>query len=101
MAVYELHVRDFSINDNSVTVVHRGKYLAFTEFGSNGMKHLLALAKAGMSDVHLLPVFDLASVPETGCVTPVIQGGVDSESQQAAVTAAASISTIACQSNAG
>ncbi len=89
MAVYELHVRDFSINDNSVTAAHRGKYLAFTELGSNGMKHLLTLAKAGMSDVHLLPVFDLASVPETGCVTPVIQGGVDSESQQAAVTAVA------------
>lgn len=89
MAVYELHVRDFSINDSSVTAPHRGKYLAFTETDSNGMKHLQALSRAGMSDVHLLPVFDLASVPEAGCVTPDIQGGVDSDSQQAAVTAVA------------
>ncbi len=86
MAVYELHVRDFSINDNSVTAPHRGKYLAFTETHSNGMKHLQALARAGMSDVHLLPVFDLASVPEAGCVTPVITGEASSDAQQAAVT---------------
>lgn len=71
MAVYELHVRDFSINDSSVSAAHRGKYLAFTETASNGMQHLRALAKAGMTDVHLLPVFDFASVPETGCLTPV------------------------------
>ncbi len=73
MAIYELHVRDFSANDQTVTAAHRGKYLAFTESGSNGMKHLAALAQAGMTDVHLLPVFDFASVPESGCVTPVIQ----------------------------
>ena len=29
-----------------------------------------ALAQAGMTDVHLLPVFDIATVPEAGCVTP-------------------------------
>jgi hypothetical protein len=32
--------------------------------GSNGMRHLRALADAGLTDVHLLPVFDIASVPE-------------------------------------
>jgi pullulanase len=34
------------------------------------MRHLAALAQAGMTDVHLLPVFDFGSVPERGCVTP-------------------------------
>ncbi len=72
MSVYELHVRDFSINDMSVPEAYRGKYLAFTEAHSNGMQHLTALAKAGMTDIHLLPVFDFASVPENGCLTPVI-----------------------------
>jgi pullulanase len=64
LAIYELHVRDFSIGDASVPPAHRGKYLAFTQAGSHGMRHLRALAQAGMTDVHLLPVFDIASVPE-------------------------------------
>jgi pullulanase-type alpha-1,6-glucosidase len=67
MSIYELHVRDFSANDATVTSANRGKYLAFTEDGSNGMKHLKALADAGLTDVHLLPTFDLASVQESGC----------------------------------
>jgi pullulanase len=33
MVIYELHVRDFSINDASVSPPNRGKYLAFTENG--------------------------------------------------------------------
>ncbi|MDP2368566.1 alpha-1,6-glucosidase domain-containing protein [Rhodoferax sp.] len=85
MVIYELHVRDFSINDASVPSVHRGKYLAFAQARSNGMRHLRALAKAGLTDVHLLPVFDLASIPEAGCVSPSIEGGPDAPTQQAAV----------------
>ena len=46
MAIYELHVRDFSANDPTVPAEHRGKYLAFTDSHSNGMKHLKALADA-------------------------------------------------------
>jgi pullulanase len=72
MAVYELHVRDFSIDDLTVPAAQRGKYLAFTHSTSNGMRHLQALSRAGMTDVHLLPIFDIASVPETGCTTPPI-----------------------------
>jgi pullulanase len=87
MTIYELHVRDFSINDPTVSEKHRGKYLAFTESQSNGMQHLSALSKAGMTDVHLLPVFDLATVPEKGCVTPKPTGEADSEAQQAAAMA--------------
>jgi len=88
MTVYELHVRDFSANDATVSPAHRGKYLAFTESASNGMQHLSALARAGVTDVHLLPSFDIATVPEIGCVTPAIPNSApDSPDQQAAVAA--------------
>jgi pullulanase-type alpha-1,6-glucosidase len=88
--IYELHVRDFSASDATVRPEWRGKYLAFTEANSNGMKHLKALAKAGLTDVHLLPVFDLASVPERGCKVPdVPQAPADSDAPQAAVMAVA------------
>ncbi len=89
MAIYELHVRDFSANDPTVPEAHRGKYLAFTDGQANGMKHLRALAEAGLTDVHLLPAFDIASVPEKGCVTPAPSGAPDSPDQQATVAASA------------
>ena len=87
MVIYELHVRDFSANDFSVSARNRGKYLAFTEGGSNGMRHLQALSDAGLTDVHLLPVFDLATVPEAGCVSVATGGAPDGTQQQAAVDA--------------
>ena len=88
MSIYELHVRDFSANDATVPQAQRGKYLAFTNPGSNGMKHLKALADAGLTDVHLLPIFDIATVPEAGCTTPAISGaGAATDAQQAAVNA--------------
>lgn len=62
--IYELHVRDFSINDQSVNEKYRGKYLAFTEMNSDGMNHLKNLAKSGLTHIHLLPVADFASVDE-------------------------------------
>ncbi len=90
MAIYELHVRDFSIGDASVPAAHRGKYLAFTDLGSNGMRHLRALAEAGITDLHLLPVFDIATIPESGCVAPAIpEAAPDSDAQQAAAMAVA------------
>jgi len=86
LVVYELHVRDFSIGDATVPAEHRGEYLAFTDTGSQGMQRLKALAQAGITDVHLLPVFDIASIPERGCKTPVVPAAApDSEAQQAAV----------------
>jgi pullulanase len=85
MVVYELHVRDFSINDSTVSAPHRGKYAAFGETGSNGMTHLAALSRAGLTDIHLLPVYDFGSVPEKGCAMPAPSGAPDSESQQALV----------------
>jgi pullulanase len=67
MMIYELHVRDFSANDKSVPNKLRGKYLAFTHKNSDGMKHLQALTNAGITDIHFLPFFDLATVPEVDC----------------------------------
>ncbi|MCU0646753.1 MAG: DUF3372 domain-containing protein [Gemmatimonadaceae bacterium] len=86
--VYELHVRDFSVADTSVRAPWRGRYLAFTEPASVGMQHLRALASSGVTDVHLLPVFDLSTVPEIDCVTPAIpRAAPDAEAQQEAVSA--------------
>ena len=90
LAIYELHVRDFSRDDASVPTAQRGKYAAFTQAGSAGMRHLRALAQAGLTDVHLLPVFDIATVPEAGCTTPTVPAAApDSPAQQAAVMAQA------------
>jgi pullulanase/glycogen debranching enzyme len=90
LVIYELHLRDFSANDASVPAAHRGKYLAFTDTKSQGMQHLQALGAAGVTDVHLLPVFDFATVPERGCKTPVIpKAAPDSPEQQAAAMALA------------
>lgn len=83
--IYELHVRDFSLLDDAVPAADRGKYLGFTHAESRGMRHLRALARAGLTDVHLLPVFDFATVPEAGCATPSITGAPDGETQQAAI----------------
>jgi len=85
--IYELHVRDFSISDATVPPPLRGKYLAFTQADSAGMRHLARLSAAGVTDVHLLPVFDFGSVPEHGCLSPAPTGPPDGEAQQAAVAA--------------
>ncbi len=69
IAIYELHVRDFSATDESVIAEHRGTYKAFTYDGttnplSDGMAHLSALADAGLTHIHLMPVHDFADIPE-------------------------------------
>ncbi|WP_051711578.1 pullulanase-type alpha-1,6-glucosidase [Andreprevotia chitinilytica] len=88
ISLYETHVRDFSANDSTVPAAHRGKYLAFTDAGSNGMQHLKALQQVGLTHIHLMPVFDISSVNETGCSTPTIpNAAADSDQQQTAVAA--------------
>ncbi|MHB8194013.1 MAG: pullulanase-type alpha-1,6-glucosidase [Bellilinea sp.] len=62
--IYELHVRDFSIYDETVPETLRGKFMAFTVDESDGMQHLKSLAEAGLTHIHLLPAFDIASVNE-------------------------------------
>jgi pullulanase-type alpha-1,6-glucosidase len=90
IALYELHVRDFSAGDPTVPAAHRGTFMAFTDQGSNGMTHLAKLAAAGLTHVHLLPIFDFATVnelkteqkspPDLSAFAP------DSEEQQAAIS---------------
>ncbi|MGW9629467.1 pullulanase-type alpha-1,6-glucosidase [Agromyces sp. NPDC055520] len=62
-AIYELHVRDFSIGDETVPAEERGTYRAFTR-DSAGTKQLKQLADAGINTVHLLPTFDIATIEE-------------------------------------
>ncbi|MEV0371596.1 pullulanase-type alpha-1,6-glucosidase [Streptomyces sp. NPDC050636] len=60
--IQELHIRDFSLTDR--TSKHPGQYLALTERDSAGGRHLASLASSGTSYVHLLPAFDIGTVPE-------------------------------------
>ncbi|MEU8391919.1 pullulanase-type alpha-1,6-glucosidase [Micromonospora sp. NPDC048843] len=62
--ITELSVRDFSIADDTVPAERRGTFLAFTDPGTAGMTHLRALGDAGVTHLHLLPVFDFATIPE-------------------------------------
>lgn len=92
-SIYELHVRDFSIADTSVPAAERGTYLAFTR-DSAGMAHLAGLQAAGLTTVHLLPTFDIASIEENRAAqaTPdcdLASFPADSAEQQACVGAVA------------
>ncbi|WP_053094198.1 pullulanase-type alpha-1,6-glucosidase [Cellvibrio sp. pealriver] len=92
MVIYELHVRDFSIQDETVPAAERGTFAAFTKTNSNGMKHLKRLADAGLSHVHLLPAFDCATINENKSEQKTLTDNLasfapDSEMQQAAVEA--------------
>jgi pullulanase-type alpha-1,6-glucosidase len=86
IVLYELHVRDFSASDLSVPAADRGKFRAFTYEQSDGMRHLKALQEAGLTHIHLLPSFEIASIPDNGCTTPVVPAAApDSDAQQAAI----------------
>ncbi|MFP5287916.1 MAG: pullulanase-type alpha-1,6-glucosidase, partial [Thermoanaerobaculia bacterium] len=94
VVLYELHVRDFSASDPSVPEPLEGTFKAFTLAGSNGMRHLTALARAGLTHVHLLPVFDITSIDEDRSAWLSPAGDLasfppDSEEQQARVSAVA------------
>ncbi|WP_029233119.1 type I pullulanase [Butyrivibrio sp. VCB2006] len=65
--IYELHIRDFSVNENG-NMQNAGKYIAFTETGtktsggrSTGIDYLKDL---GVTHIHLLPFYDFGSVDE-------------------------------------
>ncbi len=89
-SVYELHMRDFSVGDETVPEEERGTYLAFTHPDSNGMTHLKSLADAGLTHLHLLPTFDIATINEDKSEWREPAGdlasyGPASEEQQAAI----------------
>ncbi|WP_372594996.1 pullulanase-type alpha-1,6-glucosidase [Actinotalea sp.] len=88
--IYELHVRDFSISDPTVPEALRGTYLAFAQQRSAGRTHLRELADAGLTTVHLLPTFDIASIEEDRSAqqTPpcdLTSFAADSREQQACI----------------
>ncbi|MGW1014178.1 pullulanase-type alpha-1,6-glucosidase, partial [Streptomyces termitum] len=92
--IQELHVRDFSVADPTVEPALRGTFGAFTDKNSKGSRHLKALADSGTSYVHLLPAFDIGTVPEkksdrTEPACDLKAYAPDSEEQQACVAAAA------------
>ncbi len=67
--IYEAHVRDMTIDSSSgVSAGNRGKFLGLTERGttnshgySTALDHLIEL---GVTEIHLLPMFDYATVNE-------------------------------------
>ena len=71
LVIYELHHRDFSIDDSS-GLQYKGKFLALTE-----LKAISYLKSLGVNAVHILPSFDYASVDETRLDTPQYNWGYD------------------------
>lgn len=66
--IYELHVRDLSVDANS-GIENAGKFLGLTETGTKtpggvptGLDHMKDL---GITHLHLLPIYDFGSVDET------------------------------------
>ena len=91
IVVYELHIRDFSVTDEIVPEELRGTYMAFTLEDSAGVNHLESLADAGLTHLHLLPSFDLATINEnaSGRTEPdfdvLASFAPDSDEQQALI----------------
>jgi len=91
--VYELHVRDFSASDATVPPRLRGTYGAFAVQGA-GRAQLRQLQRAGLTTVHLLPTFDIATIEEDRDAQRVPDGDLaelapDSAEQQERVAAVA------------
>lgn len=80
--IYELHVRDLSM-DESAGIKNAGKFFGLTETGTKtkdgiptGIDHIKDL---GITHIHLLPVYDYASVDETALDKPQFNWGYDPE----------------------
>lgn len=81
--IYEMHIRDFSIDENSgVTLEYKGKYNGVWQSGTTipgsdvktGVDHLKEL---GVTTVHILPTFDHRSIDETKLDTNQYNWGYD------------------------
>lgn len=76
--IYEAHVRDLTIH-KTANVSHPGKFLGLAEHNTRspeglttGLDHLIEL---GVTHVHLLPVFDFATIDETKLDKPQYNWG--------------------------
>jgi len=76
--IYELHVRDLSIDPSSgIPAKNKGKFLALTDLSTsnNGQKTgVSAIKDLGVTHVELLPIFDFATVNEN---LPTFNWGYD------------------------
>ncbi|WP_406609190.1 pullulanase-type alpha-1,6-glucosidase [Agarivorans sp. JK6] len=66
--LYESHLRDFSVSDTQGTAANSGKYLALTEPERESVTHLQELKDAGLTTLHILPAFDIATVDEENAI---------------------------------
>ena len=80
IVIYELHIRDLSI-DSSSGIQNKGKYLGVVESGSKtksgiptGLDHMKNL---GITHLHLLPMYDYGSVDEAHLEKPQFNWGYD------------------------
>ena len=66
--IYESHVRDLSIDENS-GIKHKGKFLGVSETGTKSAEGLTTgldhLKELGITHIHLLPSFDFNSIDES------------------------------------
>ncbi|MEG2291577.1 MAG: type I pullulanase, partial [Clostridium sp.] len=87
--LYEMHVRDFSIDKNSgVDESQKGKYLGLVQENttlpeSNIKTTLDHLKELGITHVHLLPVFDYKSVNEEAISSKEFNWGYDPQNYNA------------------
>lgn len=81
--IYEIHVRDFSINENSgIKRDKRGKFIAFCEKGTTLQGKYMEtgidyLKKLGVTHVHLLPSFDYETIDESDLTKAQYNWGYD------------------------
>ena len=78
--IYELHVRDLSVDENS-GVTNKGKFLGLIEEGTHtpegiptGLDHIKSM---GITHLHLLPSYDYGSVDEAHLEQPQFNWGYD------------------------
>ncbi|MGX5555989.1 type I pullulanase [Bacillus cereus] len=78
--IYELHVRDLSIQSES-GIKQKGKYLGVTEKGTKGPEGVKTgldhIKDLGVTHVQFLPIFDYASVNEETLNEPQYNWGYD------------------------
>ena len=80
--LYELHVRDFSIDEDSgISEKHKGKFLGLTEKGTKTSQGITTgldyLKDLGITHLHLLPIYDYGSVDESHLEVPQFNWGYD------------------------
>ena len=78
--IYELHIRDFSIAENS-GIKNKGKFLGVVETGTKNKKGQMTgldyLKDLGVTHVQILPMFDYGSIDEEKVDKPQYNWGYD------------------------